>query len=100
MRNLSFTDRLIDELQHGLSTSHLRPAAGTRAYPADAAEPVELSAREKAQVAAGRKRRAISVERRPNTLSLASITYQSRFTDSGFALKVFILVPDKLPLRR
>ena len=51
MRNLSFTDRLIDELQHGLSTSHLRPAAGTRAYPADAAEPVELSAREKAQVA-------------------------------------------------
>ena len=51
MRRLSFTDRLLCELQHGLSTSHLRPAAGVRAYPADGVEPGELSAGELAQVA-------------------------------------------------
>ncbi len=33
MRNLNFTDRLLDELQHGLNTSHVRPAAGARALP-------------------------------------------------------------------
>jgi ubiquinone biosynthesis monooxygenase Coq7 len=51
MRKLSFTDRLLDELQHGLGTSHLRPPAATRAYPADGVEPGELSAQEQAQVA-------------------------------------------------
>ena len=51
MRRLSLTDRLLCELQHGLSTSHLRPAAAARAYPADGVEPGELSAQELAQVA-------------------------------------------------
>jgi ubiquinone biosynthesis monooxygenase Coq7 len=51
MRNLSFTDRLFVELQHGLSTSHLRPGAATRVYPADDAEQAELSTQEKAHVA-------------------------------------------------
>jgi len=51
MRHLSFTDRLLDELQHGLATSHLRPGAKSRAYPADDAAQGELSAREKAHSA-------------------------------------------------
>jgi ubiquinone biosynthesis monooxygenase Coq7 len=51
MRRLSFTDRLLCELQHGLSTSHLRPAAAVRAYPADGVEPGDLSAEELALVA-------------------------------------------------
>jgi len=34
MRNLSFSDRLLDELQHGLNTSHHRPPLGAREYPA------------------------------------------------------------------
>jgi len=51
MRRLSFTDRLLCELQHGLSTSHLRPAAAARAYPADGVESGELSAEELTQVA-------------------------------------------------
>lgn len=51
MRNLSLTDRLLDELQHGLSTSHLLPGAAKRVYPADDTEPGELSAGEKAHVA-------------------------------------------------
>jgi ubiquinone biosynthesis monooxygenase Coq7 len=51
MRRLSFTDRLLCELQHGLSTSHLRPAAAPRAYPADSVEAGELSAAELAHVA-------------------------------------------------
>jgi ubiquinone biosynthesis monooxygenase Coq7 len=34
MRKLSFTDRLLDELQHGLNTSHQRPPMGARGYPA------------------------------------------------------------------
>ena len=42
MRNLSFSDRLIDELQHGLSTSHVRPAASERAYPASDVSDGEL----------------------------------------------------------
>ena len=28
MRNLSFSDRLLDELQHGLNTSHHQPLDG------------------------------------------------------------------------
>ena len=51
MRNLSFTDRLLDELQHGLSTSHLQPGAAKRIYPADDTEQAELSTEEKAHVA-------------------------------------------------
>ena len=51
MRKLSFTDRLLEELQHGLATSHLRPATTTRAYPADGAEQGELSTQELARVA-------------------------------------------------
>ena len=34
MRNLSFSDRLLDELQHGLNTSHHQPSSGAREYPA------------------------------------------------------------------
>jgi len=34
MRNLSFSDRLLDELQHGLNTSHHQPSRGEREYPA------------------------------------------------------------------
>ena len=52
MRYLSFTDRLLDELQHGLGSSHLRPPAAARAYPAEGVEAGELSAQEQAQVAA------------------------------------------------
>jgi ubiquinone biosynthesis monooxygenase Coq7 len=52
MRYLSFTDRLLDELQHGLGSSHLRPPAAARAYPAEGVEAGELSAKEVAQVAA------------------------------------------------
>ena len=51
MRNLSFIDRLVVELQHGLSTSHLRPGSAERAYPADDSEQDELSAPERAHVA-------------------------------------------------
>ena len=51
MRKLSFTDRLLDELQHGLGTSHLRPPAAARAYPAEGLEAGELSAQEQARVA-------------------------------------------------
>ena len=38
MRKLSFSDRLLDELQHGLNTSHQRPAMGARGYPAKGVE--------------------------------------------------------------
>jgi len=51
MRHLSLTDRLLDELQHGLSTCHLRPPAAERAYPADAAEPAQLAAQEQSHIA-------------------------------------------------
>ena len=34
MRNLSLTDRLLDELQHGFNTSHVRPPASARSFPA------------------------------------------------------------------
>ncbi len=44
MRRFSLTDRLLDELQHGLATSHLRPRAAPRAYPAEAAESGESGA--------------------------------------------------------
>jgi ubiquinone biosynthesis monooxygenase Coq7 len=51
MRYLSFTDRLLDELQHGLGTSYLRPPAAARTYPAEGVEAGELSAQEQAQAA-------------------------------------------------
>ena len=52
MRYLSFTDRLLDELQHGLGSNHLRPPAAARTYPAEGVEAGELSEQEQAQVAA------------------------------------------------
>ncbi|MFZ9039897.1 MAG: 2-polyprenyl-3-methyl-6-methoxy-1,4-benzoquinone monooxygenase [Gammaproteobacteria bacterium] len=51
MRKLSLTDRLLDELQHGLSTCHLRPAPAERPYPADAAGQAELSEQEREHIA-------------------------------------------------
>jgi ubiquinone biosynthesis monooxygenase Coq7 len=51
MRHLSLSDRLLDQLQHGLSTCHLRPSATARPYPADNSAEDELSASEQAQVA-------------------------------------------------
>ena len=45
MRNLSLADRLIDELQHGLNTSHTRPAVAPRDFPASKVEDGELDAR-------------------------------------------------------
>jgi len=46
MRNLSLTDRLLDELQHGLNTSHSRPAAAARRFPAQDISDAELDARD------------------------------------------------------
>jgi ubiquinone biosynthesis monooxygenase Coq7 len=51
MRKLSFTDRLLDELQHGLGTSHVRPAAAERAYPAKDIAEAELDEHEIAHAA-------------------------------------------------
>jgi len=51
MRRLSLADRLLDELQHGLNTSHRRPAAPARAYPADDLDAGELSSQELSRAA-------------------------------------------------
>ena len=51
MRRLSFTDRLLDELQHGLDTCHLRPSTAPRPYPAATVEESEMSDAERAHVA-------------------------------------------------
>ena len=51
MRRLSLADRLLDELQHGLNTSHRRPAAAARAYPADDLDADELSSQELSRAA-------------------------------------------------
>jgi ubiquinone biosynthesis monooxygenase Coq7 len=51
MRHLSFSDRLLDELQHGLNTSHVRPAANARRYPAKDIAEADLDARSSAHVA-------------------------------------------------
>jgi ubiquinone biosynthesis monooxygenase Coq7 len=51
MRRLSLADRLLDELQHGLNTSHRRPAATARAYPADDVDSGELSPQELSRAA-------------------------------------------------
>jgi ubiquinone biosynthesis monooxygenase Coq7 len=46
VRNLSFGDRLLDELQHGLNTSHVRPAANARDYPANEISDGEMDEKE------------------------------------------------------
>ena len=51
MRHLSLTDRLLDELQHGLKTCHTRPPAAERPYPAETAAEVDLTEPEKAHIA-------------------------------------------------
>ena len=51
MRSLSPVDRLLDELQHGLATCHLRPPAAPRPYPAENLEDDEMSPREAAHAA-------------------------------------------------
>ncbi len=51
MRKMTLTDRLLDELQHGLGTCHLRPPASPRGYPAAEVEDGEMSDRELAHAA-------------------------------------------------
>ncbi len=51
MRNLNLTDRLLDELQHGLKTCHLRPPAASRSYPAEGIDDDELTPAERAHIA-------------------------------------------------
>jgi len=51
VRNLSLSDRLLDELQHGLNTSHVRPAASPRGYPANDVTDGELDEHEIAHIA-------------------------------------------------
>ena len=51
MRKMTLTDRLLDELQHGLSTCHVRPPERQRGYPATAVEDGEMSAAERAHAA-------------------------------------------------
>ncbi len=51
MRHLSLTDRLLDELQHGLNTCHRRPPAAARGYPAQDVADSELSEPERAHAA-------------------------------------------------
>jgi ubiquinone biosynthesis monooxygenase Coq7 len=51
MRRLSLTDRLLDELQHGLNTCHTRPVTAADRYPAKNLPEAELDAREIAHIA-------------------------------------------------
>jgi len=51
MRRLSLADRLLDELQHGLATCHLRPPPSARGYPASDLEDDDMSERERAHAA-------------------------------------------------
>ena len=51
MRKLNFIDRLLDELQHGLNTSHVRPAANARRYPAKDIPEGKLDASANAHIA-------------------------------------------------
>lgn len=48
---MTLTDRLLDELQHGLSTCHLRPPASARDYPASGIEDDDMSDRQRAHAA-------------------------------------------------
>ncbi len=43
MRHFSLSGRLLDELQYGLDTCHLRPPAARRDYPADGIEDGNLN---------------------------------------------------------
>ena len=47
MQHPGFIDHILDELQHGLQTSHLRPPRGPRAYPGQNIKEVALSESEK-----------------------------------------------------
>jgi ubiquinone biosynthesis monooxygenase Coq7 len=51
LRKLNPIDRLISELQHGLQTCHVRPAAQARPYPASKIEQAELTDAEQSHVA-------------------------------------------------
>jgi len=51
MRNLGMIDRLLDEVQHGLNSCHVRPAAGGREYPGQSVETTELGPKERARSA-------------------------------------------------
>ena len=51
MRNLSFTDRLLDELQHGLATCHARPPSSARCFPAKDVRDDDLEAADSARSA-------------------------------------------------
>jgi ubiquinone biosynthesis monooxygenase Coq7 len=51
MRRISPADRLLIELQHGLSTCHLRPPETARGYPANGVDDDEMSPREQAHAA-------------------------------------------------
>lgn len=51
LRRLNLADRLLDELQHGLNTCHLRPPAAARSYPAEDIDDEELTPPERAHVA-------------------------------------------------
>ena len=51
MRRFSLTDRLLQELQHGLATSHLRPRTAPRPYPAETVESAEMTDAETAHAA-------------------------------------------------
>jgi ubiquinone biosynthesis monooxygenase Coq7 len=51
MQKLGFIDHLLDELQHGLKTCHLRPAGVARSYPAQQLDVDDLSEPEQAHVA-------------------------------------------------
>ncbi len=51
LRKLNSIDRLINELQHGLQTCHVRPAAQARPYPASNVEQVDLTDSEQSHVA-------------------------------------------------
>ena len=50
-QSFSLTDRLLEELQHGLSTCHARPPDHPRPYPAKSAAADELSDQEQKKVA-------------------------------------------------
>ena len=51
MRHQSPIDRLLTELQHGLNTSHARPAAGADRYPARDVAEAEYDAAERSHIA-------------------------------------------------
>ena len=50
LQKLNFIDNLIDELQHGLKTCHVRPPSQQRPYPAKDIDQEPLSESEQLQV--------------------------------------------------